>query len=158
EEVGGLDNGAQNARAGELCRLTRSIEGSRSPKPIEILVNKTRRDRNPGVEIAVGGDVVKSQGKLSPSRTQTGADKTVERYRAAYLVAVRQRRHEDMRPRDITFKACNVIDPGVAHSVGFDVRRGQLDGIVRLGHAELPIVKWLQRIILHSISVFVTPA
>ena len=68
------------------------------PQPVEILVDIARGGRDSAVERAIGRDIVEGEGELAARRPQPGAEQTVERDRAADLVAVRQRRDHDMRP------------------------------------------------------------
>ncbi len=138
QEIGGVDKRTQGAGAGEFGRLARAVEGGLVPQPVEILVDKARDDRIARIETAIGGDIVEGQGQPSLARPQPGAEQPVEGDRPADLVAVGQRRDQHMRPRNAAVKGGDVFDPGVAGSIGFDIGWGQLDGIVRLGHAHSP--------------------
>ena len=152
-----VDDGAQGASPGELGRLARPVESCRRPQSVEILVDETGGSGHPPIEAVISGHVVKRQGQPTLSWPQRRAKQPIERNRAADLVAVGQRGDEHVRSGLTTFERCNVVDPGVADAVGLDVRWGQLDRVIWLRHAAIPVSEGQGSTILHAIGPRVTP-
>src|SRR5438552_10442517 len=96
QEVGGIDDRTQITGPGKLGGSPGAVESGRSPQPIEIFVHKARSDRDPWIEIAISGDVVEGQGQLALPWPPLGTEQTVERDRAADLVAMGQRSDENV--------------------------------------------------------------
>ncbi len=119
--------------------------------------SSTKREAigHPAVEAAIRGDVVEGQGQLALSRPKPGAKQPVERDRTANLVTMGERCDENVRSRYAAVECRNVFDPGIAGSVRLDVGRGQLDRIIRLGHAMLRSEG--KTPILHACACRVTP-
>src|SRR6202043_3116431 len=141
QKIGSVDDRTQSASARQLHRLARAVERRGGPEAIEIFVDIPRCGRDPRIKAAIGGNVVEGQGQLALSRLQPGAVQTIERDRAANLVAVCQGGDQNVRSGDAGIEGRVVIDTGIAGSVGFDVGRGQLDGIGRLGQNGTPSLK-----------------
>src|SRR5262252_5619845 len=117
EEIGGVDKRTQGAGARQLGRLPRSVERRGRPQPVEVLVDKARCGGSASVEASIGGDIVEGQGQLALLRSQPAAKQTVERDRPADLVAVGQRRNEDVRSGRPAVKGGDVLHAGIASSV-----------------------------------------
>ncbi len=134
QEVGAVHYRPQRAGALKFERVAWAVERVGLPEAVEVLVDVARRHRVARIELAIRRDIVEGEGQPAAPRLDAGAKQLVERDHAADLVAMGQRADQDMRPRLGGRERRDVIDPGVALPVGFDVGRRQLHPVGEVGH------------------------
>ena len=129
QQIRGLDDGPQFARAAQLGRRGGAIQPLGRPDAVEILVHVARLAGHLRIEVLVGEDVAEGEGERAACRAEPLAEQPVERDRAADLVAVHERRHQHARPGRAGVEAMHVVDAGAAVAVAGDVRRAEFDRI-----------------------------
>jgi hypothetical protein len=128
QEIDAVDQRPQLASPGQLRRLARPFERARVPQPVEVLIDEARRVGLARIEALEGGHVGEAQGQHAAGRSDCVLEQKIEHDRAADLVAVGQRVHQDVGAGPAAVEAGDVRDLGVAGVAG-DVRRRQHDGV-----------------------------
>ena len=127
--VGCLHHGPHGPRAPQVGAVARTLQGLQVPEPVEVLLHPAAGEGIGGVEVPVGLDVHESERERAARRAQAGLQKTVERDRAAELVAVHHGRDQQVRAGGVGAEPPDPIEPRVARLPAVDVRRRQFDGI-----------------------------
>jgi hypothetical protein len=128
QEVRLLHEGAQRAGAPQLHAVARAVEHGGRPYPVEILVDEARRVRVRGIEALERLHVVERKDETPARGLCTHREETVERDRAADLVAVRERHRQDGGPGLAAIEDVDEFGAGTRAPVRLEVRGLQLDG------------------------------